>query len=85
MNYRERLNHWAVVRLLPNFRHQVIVRCHRRSDAEGYCGLLRQIHPQESFIVLFDPPAKPPVDPPSNFSSESLQIVANFDTLVPRG
>lgn len=55
MTYRERLAHWAVVRLVPNFQHVVVARFRSRSDADGYAMRLRQLIPSANFIVLFDP------------------------------
>ena len=55
MSYRERLAHWAVMRLLPNFQRVVIARFRSRVDADGYAIRLRQLIPNAEIIVLFDP------------------------------
>jgi hypothetical protein len=52
----ERLNHWAVIRLLPNMQRAVLCRFYKASDAEGYAKVLRQLEPKGKFIVVFDPP-----------------------------
>ncbi|NJO41347.1 MAG: hypothetical protein HC769_06480 [Cyanobacteria bacterium CRU_2_1] len=54
MTYADRLNHWAVVRLLPNLQRVTIARFHKRSDADGYAQALRRLIPDATFIVLFD-------------------------------
>ncbi|NJO41353.1 MAG: hypothetical protein HC769_06440 [Cyanobacteria bacterium CRU_2_1] len=54
MTYANRLNHWAVVRLLPNLQRVTIARFHKRSDADGYVQALRRLIPDATFIVVFD-------------------------------
>lgn len=55
MLYRDRLNHWAVVCLLPNMQRAVVQRFRNPSDADGYVKTLRRLVPQKQFIVVFDP------------------------------
>lgn len=55
MTYAERLNHWAVVRLLPNMQRVVVARFKSRSDADGYTQALQQLIPESTFVVIFDP------------------------------
>ncbi|WP_416675470.1 hypothetical protein [Egbenema bharatensis] len=55
MTYRERLNHWAVIRLLPNCQRVVIDRFRSWSDAEGHAQAMRRLVPDGEFIVVFDP------------------------------
>ena len=55
MTYAERLNHWAVVRLLPNMRRVVLARFKNRSDADGYTQALQQLIPDATFVVIFNP------------------------------
>jgi hypothetical protein len=55
MTYRERLNHWAVIRLLPNCQRLVVDRFCSRSDAEGHAQAMRRLVPDGEFIVVFDP------------------------------
>ena len=55
LSYRDRfLNHWAIVRLLPNMQRVVVDRYCRRSDAEGHLRFLRQCIPEGKFVVMFD-------------------------------
>ena len=54
MNYREKLNNWAVVRLLPKMQRVVVERFRKESDADGYVKILRQLQPDSEFIVMFD-------------------------------
>jgi hypothetical protein len=53
--YRDRLNHWAVIRLLPNVQRLVVARFHKRSDAEGHAAALKRLVPNGIYIVIFDP------------------------------
>jgi hypothetical protein len=55
-SYRERLNHWAVVRLATNMQRTVVARFRNRSDADGHLRFLRRNIPEGEFIVVFDPP-----------------------------
>jgi hypothetical protein len=54
MPYRDRLNPWAVVRLLPCCQRIVVGRFRNRSDADGHLQVLRRLIPQAAFVVLFD-------------------------------
>ncbi|MBW4659287.1 MAG: hypothetical protein KME15_11475 [Drouetiella hepatica Uher 2000/2452] len=54
IGYRDRLNHWAVIRLLPNMQRVVVGRFRSRSDADGHQRFLQQHVPEGEFIVLFD-------------------------------
>jgi len=54
MPYRDRLNRWLVVRLLPNMQRIVVARCRNGSDADGYLRTLRRLIPDGTFIVVFD-------------------------------
>ncbi|HLP88558.1 MAG TPA: hypothetical protein VK184_08215 [Nostocaceae cyanobacterium] len=52
--YKQRLNPWAIARLLPNMQRVIVGRFRSRSDAEGYLRCLRQLIPVASFVVVFD-------------------------------
>ncbi|MGI2904689.1 hypothetical protein [Tolypothrix sp. VBCCA 56010] len=52
--YKERLNDWAIARLLPNMQRVIVARFRSRSDAEGHMQLLRQLIPDACFVVVFD-------------------------------
>lgn len=54
MQYRDRLNPWIVVRLLPKMQRIIVGRFHSRSDADGHLKTLRRLIPQASFVVMFD-------------------------------
>jgi hypothetical protein len=56
MHYRDRLNGWAVVRLLPNFQRIVVARFRNAANADGYCRSVARLIPDGKFIVVFDPP-----------------------------
>ncbi|WP_392531575.1 hypothetical protein [Nostoc sp. C117] len=52
--YKERLNSWAIARLVPNTQREIVARFRSRSDADGYMQHLRQEMPNASFMVVFD-------------------------------
>ncbi|WP_085960611.1 hypothetical protein [Cylindrospermum stagnale] len=54
MAYRERLNAWAIARLLPNMQRLIVARFRTRADADGHLQRLRQPIPDASFVVVFD-------------------------------
>ncbi len=59
LSYRDRLNHWAVVRLLPGVpknkvQTNIVARFRSRSDAEGHLRFLRSSLPEGNFLVSFD-------------------------------
>ncbi|MBD2578654.1 hypothetical protein [Oscillatoria sp. FACHB-1406] len=56
MPYRDCLNPWIIVRLLPNLQRIVVGRFRSWSDAEGHLKVLRRLIPMASMIVVFDPP-----------------------------
>jgi hypothetical protein len=55
MPYKERLNSWIIVRLLPNLQRSVVGRFRSWSDADGQIRILWQLLASERLIVAFDP------------------------------
>jgi hypothetical protein len=55
MPYKQRLNFWIIVRLLPNLQRRVVGRFRSWSDADGQIRILRQLLPEARLIVVFDP------------------------------
>jgi hypothetical protein len=55
MPYKQRLNSWIMVRLLPNLQRRVVGRFRSWSDADGQIRILRQLLPSDRLIVVFDP------------------------------
>jgi hypothetical protein len=55
MPYKQRLNSWIIVRLLPNLQRRVVGRFRSWSDADGQISILRQLLPEARLIVVFDP------------------------------
>ena len=55
MPYKQRLNSWIIVRLLPNLQRRVVGRFRSWSDAEGQIRILRQLRQSDRQIVVFDP------------------------------
>ena len=54
MTYKDSLKPWAVARLLPSGKWEIIGRYHSRSDADGHLHLLRHQVPSVEFSVVFD-------------------------------
>jgi len=60
MPYRERLNPWVLVRLLPNLQRVTVGQYRIRSDADGHLRIIRRLMPNAEFEVVFNPDlAKP--------------------------
>ena len=55
MPYRERLNLWVVVRLLPNMQRVIVGQYRNRSDADGHLEIIRRLMPNAQFVVMFNP------------------------------
>ncbi len=54
MSYKERLQAWTIVRLLPDMQRTIVGRFRHRSDADGHLQFLQQQVPNASFAVVFD-------------------------------
>ena len=54
MTYRQRLNCWAIARLLPTHQWAIIAPFRNRSDADGHFQFLRRKVPHIQFKVVFD-------------------------------
>lgn len=55
MPYKDRLERWVVVRLLPNMQRITVARCVRESDADGYVQIMRRLVPEAQFVLMFEP------------------------------
>ncbi|HEY9634438.1 MAG TPA: hypothetical protein V6D14_13570 [Coleofasciculaceae cyanobacterium] len=55
MPYRERLNSWVLVRLLPNMQQVTVGQYRNRSDADGHLEIIRRLMPNAEFVVMFNP------------------------------
>jgi hypothetical protein len=53
-SYRDRIQHWVIVRSLPNCRYTVVARFRNRSDAEDHLTFLRQRVAGVEFEIMFD-------------------------------
>lgn len=51
--YKQRLNRWTIVRLLPDKEQRVVARFRTRSDADGYLRSLTRQFPNDHFLVIF--------------------------------
>jgi hypothetical protein len=62
MNYRQndlgsskdQLNPWCIIRQLPDMRSKLIIRFHRRNDAEAHLKILKSNNPSATYEVIFD-------------------------------
>lgn len=54
MTYKNHVHPWCIVRQLPNRQSLLIVRFHRRGDAEAHLQILRSKNPTASYEVIFD-------------------------------
>ncbi|MBD2164799.1 hypothetical protein H6G04_10325 [Calothrix membranacea FACHB-236] len=52
--YRQRLNTWAITRIVPNTDPVIVARFRSRSDADGYLRHLRQVIPNTAFEIVVD-------------------------------
>jgi hypothetical protein len=55
MPYRDCLNRWFIIRLLPNMQRVTVAAFYRRSDAEGHLQILRRLIPNGEFVIVFNP------------------------------
>jgi hypothetical protein len=55
MSYKEQLSPWCIIRHLPNLQRIAVARFRRRNDAENHLQLIRQMCPNVSFSIIFDP------------------------------
>ena len=51
MPYKDRLNKWLVVRLLPNMQRITVAHFFKHSDADGYLRIIRQLIPKAKFVI----------------------------------
>jgi hypothetical protein len=52
--YRNRLNGWAIARMVADQERVIVARFRSRSDADGYIQHLRQMVSDASFEIVFD-------------------------------
>lgn len=50
----DKLHPWSIVRILPDMHSRVIIRFHRRNDAEAHLQILRTKNPTASYEIVFD-------------------------------
>ncbi|BDA68255.1 hypothetical protein CAL7716_024210 [Calothrix sp. PCC 7716] len=53
-NYKKRLNSWAIARMLPDMKREIVARFRSRSDADGHMQLLLRVTPDANFMLVFD-------------------------------
>lgn len=63
MPYKQRLNPWVLVRLLPNMQRITVGQFRNRSDADGHLAILSRLIPNAKFVVVFNPDALQPQQP----------------------
>jgi hypothetical protein len=69
MPYKDRLNKWLVVRLLPNMQRITVAHFFRHSDADGYLRIIRQLIPKAEFVIVFNAEFNLETAPSSNEGS----------------
>ncbi|PAX59470.1 hypothetical protein [Brunnivagina elsteri] len=52
--YKKRLNSWAIARLLPDMKREIVARFRSRSDADGHLQLLLRVTPEAKLMLVFD-------------------------------
>jgi len=52
--YRQRLNTWAIIRIVPDIEPVIVARFRSRADADGYLRHLRQVIPNTTFQIVVD-------------------------------
>ncbi len=67
MPYKERLNPWVLVRLLPNLQRITVGQFRTRSDADGHLEIIRRLIPNAKFVVMFSPELLPPQQADSRY------------------
>lgn len=58
MTYIEQLHPWCIVRSLPNLQHLIVARFRRRNDAVSHLQVLKQLIPDATFAIVFEPPSR---------------------------
>ena len=53
-SYKNRLNSWAIARIVEDQQKVIVARFRTRSDADGYIQHLRQLVPDGYFELFFD-------------------------------
>lgn len=54
MPYSDQLSPWVVYRLLPNCQHILLERFRKRSNAEDYARVLKQMQPPFDLAIVFE-------------------------------
>lgn len=54
--YKKRLNKWAIARILPDMKREIVARFRSKSDADGHMQLLLSRTPDMNLMVIFDCP-----------------------------
>ena len=92
MPYRDSLNQWLVVRLLPKMQRITVAAFCKRADAEGYLQAVRRLVPQAQFVVMFNAeaqrqagqPAKPKAQEEGRSPSPSFSPSISLSRLLPQ-
>lgn len=71
MPYRDCLKRWVVVRFVSATDRLPVARFVKFSDAEGHAHTLNRQHPNDRYLVMFDPAVSPETDAPTSELSES--------------
>jgi hypothetical protein len=52
--YKNRLNSWAIARLVQGKQNEIVGRFRRRSDADGHMQLMCRMTPEANFMLVFE-------------------------------
>ncbi|MDX2214628.1 MAG: hypothetical protein SFY66_15160 [Oculatellaceae cyanobacterium bins.114] len=56
MTYQDQLSPWVIHQLLPNLNRRVVARFRRRTEAESYLKIVKQMRSTTQFLIAFDAP-----------------------------
>jgi hypothetical protein len=54
MSYKEQLNPWVVHQLAPDLTRSPVSRFRRRTEAEAYLKVMKQLRPKTDFSIVFE-------------------------------
>ena len=55
MTYFQKLHPWCIIRPVPNLQQRIVARFRRRNEAEAHLQIIRQLIPNVSHTIIFDP------------------------------
>lgn len=74
MTYQEQLNPWVIHQLMPDFTQRAVSRFRRRTDAEAYIKIMKQMRPSVEFAIAFESSAATHSPEPKNNTSKRTKV-----------